>query len=211
MLDTIVRSDGTATVAPEPGALEVWYSERHGWPKWHASWTCPGLEHASAIVSREFDGLIAAATDDAGRPCRMCLLEPALVLALRQDAGGQGTLTTCSSQGNPRERGKRFRFDDASESGMARLSRVAAAAGVPTAHAVVGPVLYGFFSPDTRTLLARNIRTLAVPGVADLPSPEVVASAWTLWNDDPPERLKDDDTRRVKVTSMWALAELLSR
>lgn len=216
MLDTFTRQDGVDTVAALDGPLTVWHSTVHNWPKWHASWLCPGLEHARDMDSREFTDLVEVGTDSAGRPCRMCLLEPVLTYTLtRTDEQADLAFVTFSAQPVPDEAKRSYKYTTASSSSIARLDRVAAATGISLAAAVVGPVGFGWFSATSRAVLARNLRTMelsadVVGAAATLPDPAMVAIAWSLWNDDPPETADNGDTRAFKVRSGWSLAKLLA-
>jgi hypothetical protein len=173
---------------------------------------CDSLERTpiEARVVREFasPAELAAARD--GRPCRNCTLESVMITVLKAKPGPDPVFITTTSQANPLEPGRNvwtYKWSDSTESGRARMDRVAkkvVSEHLELAHTCVGPALYGFVSPETAEALRFNLRTQVVPSITEMPSRELVETVWTLLGDNPPELAgsqSDDDP--------WFLADAL--
>lgn len=171
---------------PPAGSVGVWISSNAKNPKLHRVRRCEGLERVAAPQRIWFASLRILAEYDLARPCRTCALEEALKEVLAAEKT-QPVFVTFTSQGCPTEDLRRFRFSVATESGKARLRRVAAAAGLGTVESELGPIAYGFVSHAGAQILKRNLRTLVRPEIAKLPPPETIEVLWGLLQANPPE------------------------
>ena len=177
------------------GEVTVWYSERLPYPKYHFVRTCEGLERTpdEAVGERVFPDVFDLALDRDGRPCRMCALESVLVTALdrRKWIGAADVFVTSTSQANPRNPDSalaRFEWGQWSDSGAARLRRLARRAGLTVTATVAGPVLWGWTDARTAACLAANLRSCVRTGVEPGSLDDaVIEIAWALINDCPPE------------------------
>lgn len=191
------------------GPITVTHSARLRFPKFHMVADCDSLERTpvEARATRDFASPMELALSTEGRPCRNCTLESVLITALKAPSKADPVFVTTTSQANPLDPGAsvwKYKWSDSTESGRARVERLAQKANLPLAHTGVGPALYGFVSPDAAQVLRFNLRTQVVASLTELPDRELVETVWTLLGDNPPElagsELEDDP---------WVLAEAL--
>lgn len=138
------------------------------------------------LAHRTFSSLRTLARSDR-RPCRVCALEPVLDHALRPRRALRSTFATFTSQPAYVADERRFRKNDVSETGTARLDRIARRLDLRVAASKIGPVAYGFLPAANIDVLSRNLRTLWTDNLTELPSPHFVSAVWTFTDDAPPE------------------------
>lgn len=181
-------------------------------PKIHLRRTCEGLEHVRLASLRRlrFASLADLGESTDARPCRMCGLEKVLLSVLRPTAHEASVFVTFTSQGNPAENLRSFAWKASTESGSARLARLAERLGLPTGEASCGRFAYGFLPVSGAEILSRNLRTVIRPDYTGpgLPDLTVMECAWALLAENPPEleiRWNATDT----PPDAWELAQLL--
>lgn len=200
------RKAGTAPTA--------YYSKNSEFRSYHLDLSCRGAERMkvapaeeATLAHTEFTSLRRLAEDPLGRPCRLCAQERVLHDVLGTPASRKRqnqTLVSFSSQGNPTEKLGRFRWGSTTERGEAQLKRIADRAGLEVAASGIGPIAFGFVPARSVEILSRNLRTIAVPGRSALPRPEVVALAWTLIGDEPPELRAAEEVAKRQLEEMLA-------
>lgn len=167
------------------GRVTTWTS--HGDPpKHHLDPGCDGLAHVSwRPDERSWPSHLAVLRDGDGRPCRRCALEPSLVAAAAGRWAWQGPrcAVTFSGQGSPGERYHHlvgpYQWAGVSETGAARLVRVAALLGLDVVDTDAGPVAHGTATRRWARLLAGNLRCYDLGDVL-LGDREAVATFWTM-------------------------------
>jgi len=210
--------DGYRIVGPNK-KVRVFYSanytnrSRSSLLKWHLDPVCSGLQYtpledrASSVLegAKELCGDFGVA-----RPCRICTLEPALKTLLKVRRGDRKTVTlaTFSSQPAPDSRDVNlatYKWNSATESGTARIERVASHLGLETAfNPLCGRTVYGFVPSHAVSLLAGNLRTWVMPEETELPNKGAIECLWTLLND-----AKSLHTRPGE-TALWEIAKKLA-
>lgn len=177
---------------PVSGGITTWASLRARWPKYHLDPACVGLEPVpeEARGTQRFASLLALAkvsdTELRGRPCRMCALETVLAHAWARPSmqAGPQVAVTFSSQGNPYEPmtwNAEYEWGTVTESGAARLQRLAAHCGLEVVETAVGPVAHGVLPRRFARVLAANLRLYEVGELAA--SPEQIMVFWSLATD----------------------------
>lgn len=111
--------------------LTVFHSSRLKYPKLHIVEDCDGLARTpeEARAQTTFTSVLEAATVDWARPCRLCALE-SVVITLGDPKGSptRDTYVTFTSQASPRNQDASplsFHWFDSTDSGVARLKRLA--------------------------------------------------------------------------------------
>lgn len=169
-------------------------------PKFHIDEGCDGLKRANwdLQTARRFPSVTSLLERAEGRPCRSCALEPFLVRYLRSPQtraskqrptipGGR-SVVMFSSQANPLEGNPHnYRYRSATESGAARLRRIAAELGLPTVDTAAGPVTWAKLTAQAASAVATNLRTIVAPAhVGDLDE-MLVQTVWSMLVSSPPE------------------------
>ena len=182
------------------GSVTVWFSSRIKYPKLHLVRDCEALLTTpdEAVGTSEFASVFDLAITTVGRPCRMCALESVLLTVLHPDRrrSGQPVFFTSSSQANPLnpDAGIRsFNWSKATESGEARLQRVARRSALPTTRTNAGIVVWGWTDQRGAAALAANIRTVVRPDHNGDVNSSIIEIAWSLLNDTPPELQGDSE------------------
>jgi len=197
------------TVGPYK-TLTVTYSARVTFPRYHLDPDCAGLERTptEARTSRRFSGAYKLGEDTDGRPCRMCALEPTLIAVCKPRGNASRQLVTFTSQPSPDSPDTAmatYKWSVASESGQARLLRVAAALGLESTHAPgCGQVAFGAISRRSVPILGRNLRTWLLDGPASEVTTDAVETLWTILSD------TTTASRAGAQDSLWRAAKLLS-
>lgn len=142
------------------------------------------------------------------RLCRVCALVS--VFAWACDVGERSTFVTFSGQGVPEEDSGAFSWGETSETGRARLLRLANIGGLGVIPTGAGPVAYGFVSHALARLLRRNARSYVLDDRALLESVRTghdvgwtLDTYWALRNHRPPEIHGEDH-------DLFAISALLS-
>jgi hypothetical protein len=179
--------------------------------KLHLDISCPGLDRAVihphedlTLAVAEFANLRSLASWSDARPCRVCALEPVLDTVLRAGRAKNLVFATFTSQPNPGENLRRYKWRSATESGSARLSRIAERLNLPVAHTSCGQVTWGVFPAAGVRALQRNLRTYT-RNLPDLPDAQTVQMLWALLDESPPELGGPDGP-----SDPWDIAELVS-
>lgn len=193
----------TSSVASRPrrrirrrlnGTVTVWYSMRVKYPKLHLIRDCEALTTTpdEAVGTCDYPNVFDLATTSGSRACRMCTLESVLMTVLHPDRrrNGAPVFFTSSSQANPLNPDaglSSFNWSKATESGEARLARVARRSALPTTRTNAGIVMWGWTDQRGAAALAANLRTVIRPDHSGDISSTIVEIAWSLLNDTPPE------------------------
>lgn len=207
---------------PAGQPLVLFRSRGSGDPRLHEQVGCPGLQRTvakhigqiragdepTALELVEFADLAALAAAEQ-LPCRACTLERVLDTVLRPVSPAE-RLVFASFSGQPNA--LRFRrgldaWRKVSDSGEQRLLRIAERLGLPVVETPAGPVAYGMLPERGVEVLARSLRTYTLPGAVVPPPVEVVAYAWALLCDDPPER---HTGLELPAPDPWQVAALLA-
>lgn len=196
------------------GAVTVHYSTRPKYPKLHLVEDCEGLEATppEARDAATFHSVRSLATTDWARPCRMCALESVLITCGDpKPAQERKVFVTFTSQATPRNPDASplsFDWHAATDSGIARLRRLARRLNLSVTGSCSGPVAYGMVNEDAAAAIAGNLRTVVRHDVVDVPSEAMIATLWTLLGDNPPE-LAEILGEEVDLDP-WTAARLLS-
>jgi len=198
---TRVETRGELVVAygaPTPEGRAIAHDVNAWGPKAHSLKLFGGMD-LEAIVAHEY------------RPCRNCALEQVLDLALNSEATATVPVTF-SGQFVPEEIGVNvFEWEAISQSGVARMRRIAARSGLQVTDTVIGPVVYGLVAPSTYQLLARNLRTYRLDrDLADRVRGNddkvafAIESYWMMRNSRPPELYADEHVDVERLASALA-------
>jgi hypothetical protein len=140
------------------------FKSRNGNPKLHLEWECgtvgkdgtPRVLKSPAKTELAPMG-ITKINQHEYRPCRVCALEQ--VLGLASSTGRPRTAVTFSGQFLPEEEGANsFKWDEVSNTGAARLERVAKQTGLHTTYTSSGPVAYGVVTLQMLKALKKSLR-----------------------------------------------------
>lgn len=191
--------------------MSVTYSADLPYPSWHLDPECGGLEKVESERrgTRGFADAQALADDTDGRICRMCTLESLLRTILRREHDEPVRYVTFSSvppRHSERRVPARTTVHGASESGEARLRRVAKTLGLETTPTPSsGLVAHGAVPVRALEALGTNLDTLTLPWVRRTPGSEHIQCFWILVDDQPGPL--DTALRR----DLWTTARLLTR
>lgn len=190
-------ADAAATNRWTDEPVEVLYATNPDYPKFHLTAGCKGLGrvkiHDGAddadIAAHEFTSWQQLAEHTDGRPCRVCTLEKVLDLCLQ----AHGTIhpdrddarfVTFSGQPTPREHLRRYKWREVSDTGRARLQRIAQRSDLQLTHTGVGPVAFGVLPEAVIDVLTRNLRTIVHPThprrFGTTPDDMQVQVVWTI-------------------------------
>lgn len=192
------------------GPVEVAFSGRLRFPKFHIDHDCEGLERtpAEARLEKSYANASELGLDFSGRPCRQCSLESVLLTTLAPRPRVKKVFVTATSQSNPLDPGAKiynYRWRESTESGRARIIRLAKALNFEIASTPAGPALYGFVPFSAAAILSHNLRTVIRREITEMPSAQVVEVAWTLYGDNPPEL-----GMPAILADVWETAEALA-
>lgn len=102
--------------------------------------------------------------------------------------GRRLAVVTFSSQSNPNEANPhKYKYREATPSGMERLRRIADALDLPIVDTAAGPVTWTRLRSDVAWVLSKNLRTLIAPPHVEPPTAEVIQALWSLLVSSPPE------------------------
>ena len=191
-------------------ALTCWYSTRTALPKYHLDPVCTGLDRVGPTWRGEtqFASPLALTRDRAGRPCRHCALEAALgaTWVAPWTHVGRTMLVTISGQGNPAEPSvgwETYVWSAVSETGAARLARLASLFGLRVDETCVGPVATGWVSARFAKLLERNLRCYELAGDrSGSLHPLQLQVFWSLMTRDAGDRLGPADAWTLAAASV---------
>lgn len=212
-------------VASHKSRVVVWHSPRPTVLKYHLDPTCRGLEQVrnEDRVRRVFSSALSLLRETQGRPCRLCSFEPVLMACLTSPwlTAGPKVRVEFSGQPNPHEDASgSYAYRTVSESGAARLERLAVVMGLAVAMTQSGPVAHGLLSRRMAAIVGRNLRLVVDPYTPHVDAParrrppsaaprEVgdleVAIRWVLLNDAPPDASGTSTTLDPWVVSAAAV------
>jgi hypothetical protein len=159
---------------------------------------------------------ISAVIAHSNRPCRNCAMELVVDLASRE--GKRDTPVTFSGQYQPDEGGVDvFEWDNVTQSGDARLVRIAERLGLDTIRSASGTVAYGLVTPKLASVLDRNVRSYRLEGELatfcqtrkvsneqDLArGRQAIEMYWMLRNHRPPE-INEGDVDLARLATVIA-------
>jgi len=198
MADDIVTSGRTLLVGP---VLDIVTKDGYEDSKIHLEWCCDGLERVSVCVDEDEQQSCGGwGTEEVAlsllctlgaRLCRMCALEYTLDLAGRTKVARTNRRAVMFS-GQPVAENRKKDFTT-SQSGVARLRRVAARMELSVVETELGPVAWGHVSPLAERLITNSLRALPrkwARAVAKLPD-EAIPLWWGLWLSHQDEDVED--------------------
>lgn len=201
---------------PSRRRVEAFYSVKAKEPKLHLEVSCEGLSRIrvdpagddTGLGITEFPSMRSLGQCQWARPCRMCALERVIDGVLRPTGRDKTVFATFSSQPSYGADSERFLENNVSETGRARLVRIAERLELATVEAKVGPVAYGFLPATGVKVLARNLRTQSTTTVAEMPATGFMVTFWTFLDDAPPELMTVVDG--VPTADPWKIAQLIT-
>lgn len=198
--------------SPLSGEIEVVYSNRLKFPKYHVNPDCEGASATpeEARGRKTFESATYLGLDSEGRPCRMCSLESVLRTVFADHPGPEKVFVSFTAQENPRNPDVdvfSFNWSAATESGQRRVRRLARRGGLSVVRTTAGSTAYGYVNRAVADVLAHNLRTLVRETAKEVPDAAVIECMWALLNDDPPE-LAEQLNRSTNLDA-WETARLL--
>jgi hypothetical protein len=200
--------------------LTLWQS---GTGLLHSTFDCSGLDQMKKYGAdpadhfHQMDLTVLDALQQHGEKlCRLCALDPVISEVLRDELGPRQFVTFTlrrnpnSSVTRDRPRVRPFATDPAEESDRRialreqmdqRLRQLAASAHLDVVQSRCGAAAYGFISRASVDLLVRAVWVETRMTVLDMPSPEVVATFWSLLASRTSHVPADEDP--------WFVAELI--
>lgn len=170
----------------------------------HLDRHCDGLDHVDSerITIQTMASLRAIGRQPLRLPCRRCALEPFLMALFERPLGSKAALVAVASTAAINRRTR----DDGSPSdtGVARLERLASFTGWQITSSEIGPVVWGVTTRPNATLIGRNLYTLVVDNRPEWRRSDIVACAVSLAVDRHGVKRPPHDANTV-----WHLAEAI--
>ena len=227
---------GEVPAAPRPkwkpshrllrGPIDVYYSTAQSFPRMHLDERCSAFEQVAATAKHmiTYAGAYELGTVDSARPCRVCCLESVLRTVLHPQWGKEHPSTALNEYADadlevffsttaqpcperPDSSLSGYKWGDSTDSGRARIMRIAERSALGVAQTIIGPALYGIREQRVVWVVQMNLRTAIAPSVVTDNADGVVSTVWTLFNDNPPEM----NRQNMNPVDLWATASLLAR